>query len=52
MKSVKLNVRIDEATREEFKRIAEKNIQNPSALVRKWIENYIEENRRMPDGRN
>lgn len=46
MKTVNLNIRISEKMREEFKKIAEDNAQNPSALMRKWIENYIKENKK------
>ncbi len=47
MKNKNLNIRIPESLRDEFYRIAENNAQNPSALVRRWIEKYIEENRKM-----
>ncbi len=43
MKNKNLNIRIPEKLRGEFYRIAEGNAQNPSALVRKWIENYVRE---------
>lgn len=46
MKTVNLNIRISEEMREEFKRIAENNAQTPSALIRKWIEEYIKENKK------
>lgn len=46
MKTVNLNIRIDENTRDEFRRIAEENAQTPSALIRLWIKNYIEENKK------
>lgn len=45
MKTVNLNVRISEELRDQFKDAAKKNVQNPSALVRKWIEDYISENK-------
>ena len=45
MKTVNLNIRISEEMRDEFKQIAEDNAQTPSMLVRKWIENYIKENK-------
>jgi predicted DNA-binding protein len=45
MKKVNLNIRIEEEMRDEFKRIADENAQSPSALIRKWIEKYIEENK-------
>jgi len=41
IKDVNLNIRISEDLRKEFYRIAENNAQNPSALVRRWIENYL-----------
>jgi len=47
MKTVNLNIRISEEMRNEFKRIAEENAQNPSALMRKWIKNYIKENKNL-----
>lgn len=46
MKKVNLNIRIDEVTRSEFKRIAEYNAQNPSLLMRMWIEKYIKESKK------
>jgi len=46
MKTVNLNIRISEEMREKFKKIANENAQNPSALMRKWIENYIKENKK------
>lgn len=49
MKNVNLNIRIDKETRDKFKKVADENAQNPSALVRKWIEQYIEEE--MKDGK-
>lgn len=45
MKTVNLNIRIEEELRDQFKKIAEDNAQTPSMLVRKWIEKYIEENK-------
>lgn len=41
MKSVNLNIRINEDTREKFKSIADAKSQNPSELVRVWIDDYI-----------
>lgn len=41
MKSVNLNVRINEDTREKFKAIADAKSQNSSELVRTWIDDYI-----------
>lgn len=46
MKTVNLNIRIEEKMRDEFKKIAEENAQTPSALIRKWIEEYIKENKK------
>ena len=46
MKTVNLNIRIDEKTREEFKKVAESNAQTPSALIRLWIEEYSKENKK------
>ncbi len=43
MKDVNLNIRIDEELKKEFYRVAELHAQNPSALVRGWIEDYIVE---------
>ena len=45
MKKVNLNIRISEEMRDEFKRIAEKNAQTPSILIRKWIEDYIKKHK-------
>ena len=48
MKDVNLNIRISENLKKEFYRIASDNAQNPSELIRRWIEKYIEEeNRKM-----
>jgi len=44
MKTVNLNIRIDEETRNKFRKIAHDNAQTPSALLRKWIIEYIEKN--------
>jgi len=44
MKKVNLNIRIEEELRDEFKKVAESNAQNPSALIRLWIEKYLKEN--------
>lgn len=41
MKSVNLNIRINEDTREKFKAIADAKSQNSSELVRTWIDDYI-----------
>jgi len=46
MKTVNLNIRISEEMRDEFKRISEENAQTPSMLIRKWIEDYIEKNKK------
>ncbi|GEM01611.1 hypothetical protein [Halolactibacillus halophilus] len=48
MKTVNLNIRIEEETRNKFKRIADDNAQSPSALIRKWINDYIETNKKAP----
>lgn len=45
-KIVHVQARIPESMREEFRKIAENNAQNPSALIRLWIENYIKENQK------
>ena len=47
MKSVNLNIRISKEMRDEFKKIAWKNAQTPSILIRKWIEEYIKENKKI-----
>jgi len=41
---VKMQVRLPEELRSEFKKTADDNAQVPSLLIRKWIENYIGEN--------
>jgi len=46
MKTVNLNIRIEEELRDEFKEVAKDNAHNPSALLRKWIEDYIKENKK------
>lgn len=45
-KIVHIQARIPESMRNEFREIAEGNAQNPSALIRLWIENYIKENKK------
>ena len=42
MKNKNLNIRIPESLRDEFYRIASDNAQNPSELIRRWIDKYIE----------
>ena len=46
MKSVNLNIRISKEMRDEFKKIASQNAQTPSILIRKWIGEYIKENKK------
>lgn len=46
MKKVNFNIRIEEELRKEFRDIAEENAQSPSALVRMWIKEYIEKNKK------
>lgn len=45
-KIVHIQARITESLREEFRTVAESNAQNPSALIRMWIEKYVEENKK------
>lgn len=42
---VHIQARIPKDTRDSFRKIAESKAQNPSALIRMWIEKYIEENK-------
>lgn len=46
MKKVNFNIRIEEELREQFKKVAEENVQNPSALVRRWISDYVEKHKK------
>lgn len=46
MKKVNLNIRISEELKNDFYRIAEENVQTPSALIRRWIEEYIKKNKK------
>lgn len=46
MKTFNLNIRINKEMRDEFKKLAEERAQTPSTLVRKWIDNYIKENKK------
>lgn len=39
-------VKLEHGKRELFKKIAEQNKDNPSELVRKWIDKYIDENKK------
>lgn len=41
MMNKQLQVRIPAELHEQFRAIAAQNAQNPSALVRKWIEEYV-----------
>jgi len=44
MKTVNLNIRLSPELREKFKEVTERNAQSGAALIRQWIEKYIEEN--------
>jgi len=44
-KTVQIHIRISEDMRDEFRKIADNNSQNTSALIRKWITEYIKENK-------
>ena len=46
MKSVNLNIRINKEVRDKFRETAKNKAQNPSALIRMWIEDYIKENKK------
>lgn len=46
MKTVNLNIRISEEMRDQFRKVADENAQNPSALIRMWIEDYLKENKK------
>ncbi|GGE47484.1 hypothetical protein GCM10011391_27870 [Pullulanibacillus camelliae] len=43
-KTKNIIVRIEEEIRDKFYKIADKNAQNPSLLIRKWIADYINKN--------
>jgi len=43
MKDKNLNIRVPEDLRDEFQRVTQAQSVNPSELIRRWIENYIEE---------
>lgn len=47
MKNVNINIRLPEDMRDKFRRIADDNSQNTSALIRKWIAEYIKENKKV-----
>ena len=38
-----IQIRISKEMKDKFRRIAKENAQNPSQLIRNWIEKYIEE---------
>ena len=40
-----MQIRMPKEMKDEFQRIAKENAQNPSQLIRNWIEKYIEENK-------
>ena len=44
--NVNYNIRIDKELRDQFKEVAQENAHNPSALVRKFMEDYIKENKK------
>ena len=44
-KTVHIQARIPKELREEFQKVAKTNAQNPSLLIRKWIENYLKESK-------
>lgn len=41
-----IQIRVSKEMKDEFKRIAKGNAQNPSQLIRNWIKKYIEENKK------
>lgn len=41
-----MQIRMPKEMKDEFQRIANENAQNPSQLVRNWIKDYIEENKK------
>lgn len=41
-----MQIRMSKEMKDEFQRIAKENAQNPSQLVRNWIKDYIEENKK------
>ena len=45
-KEVNLNIRISKELRDEFRRVADESVQNPSELIRRWIKKYIEKNKK------
>lgn len=40
-----IQIRIEKSLRDEFYKIAQSKAQNPSQLIRLWINNYIEEHK-------
>jgi len=44
--NVHIQARISKDLRDEFQTIASQNAQNPSALIRLWIKEYIKENKK------
>lgn len=45
-KEVYYNFRIPLSLREEFKKVADENLDTPSKLMRYWIEEYIKTNKK------
>ena len=45
-KIVHIQAQIPEGLRKNFRKATAENAQNPSALIRLWIEKYIEENKK------
>lgn len=44
-KTVWIQAKLPESMRDEFKEVAKSNAQNPSALIRVWIEKYLKESK-------
>jgi len=44
-----IQVRVDEKVRNEFYEKAKENAQTPSHLIRLWIDNYINDDKKMKD---
>lgn len=51
MKTKAMTIRMPEELKNEFDEACGKNFVNASALIRSWIEKYVEENKEKPNGK-
>lgn len=44
-KEIRLNIRLTEKTRDEFRTICDRHAINASAMIRQWIDEFIADNK-------